>query len=97
MIMKKGINYLQFKKEWCAYMVYRLHSFDDFEQFMQDQYVIYKDDDMDYKFVDVYTVDEFCEFFYSDADLDSHPYMIKHKALKSKHVKGLIDIINRNK
>ena len=90
--MKKGINFEQFKKEWTHYMVYKPSKFDDFEQFTQEQYVIYKDGDLDFTFDDIYTVAEFCEFFYSEADLDTHPYMIK-----TKHVKGLIDLINRNK
>ena len=94
----KAINYKQFKKEWFDAMVYRPHLFDDLEQFMQDQYVIYKEDDPKSGcFQEMYDVDEFCEFFYLDADLDTHPYMIKRKALESKHVKGLIDLINRNK
>ena len=94
----KGINFNQFKSEWCNAMVYRPKSFiETFDQFIQDQFVIYKEDDPDAGcFEKEYNVKEFCDFFYPDADLDTHPYMIKDKALKSKHVKGLIDLINRN-
>ena len=92
----KPINFEQFKKEWCNAMVYRPKDYDSFTQFMQDQYVIYKEDELDFRFIDIYTVNEFCEFFYPDADLDTHPYMIKSKAFNSKHVKGLINLIKRN-
>ena len=30
---------------------------------------------------------------YLEADLDTHPYMIKSKAFDSKHVQGLINLI----
>ncbi|MEE9451069.1 MAG: hypothetical protein V3V72_13550 [Ignavibacteriaceae bacterium] len=92
----RPINFKDFKKDWCDAMVYKPKDFDSFDQFMQDQYVIYKEDDPDAGcFEEMYNVKEFCEFFYPDADLDTHPYMIKSKAFNSKHVKGLIDLINR--
>lgn len=93
-----NINFDVFTRQWCEAMVYSPKKFKEgFGQFMQDQYVIYKDEELGFRFIDIYSVKEFCDFFYPDADLDTHPYMIKDKAFKSKHVKGLIDLINRNK
>ncbi len=91
----KKITFEQFQKEWKESMVYRETQFDDFGQFMQDQYVHYKSDELGFTFNQIYNVKEFCDFFYMDADLDTHPYMIKEKALNSKHVKGLIDLANK--
>lgn len=89
------IKFEQFQKEWKEAMVYREHQFDDFDDFMQNQYVHYKSSELEFTFDQIYNVKEFCDFFYMDADLDTHPYMIKDKALNSKHVKGLIDLANR--
>lgn len=91
------INFKQFCKEWKESMVYRESEIEDFDQFMQEQYVNYKIDDLDFTFDQIYTVKEFCDFFYMDADLDTHNYMIKSKALDSKHVKGLINLANKTK
>ncbi len=93
-----NINFDIFRKEWCDAMVYTPKKFKEgFDQFLQDQYVIYKDNELGYRFIDVYSVKEFCEFFYLESDLDTHPYMIKSKAFDSKHVQGLIDLIKRRR
>lgn len=90
------INFDQFEKEWKESMVYRESQIDDFDDFMQNQYVHYKSSELGFTFDQIYNVKEFCDFFYMDADLDTHPYMIKELAFNSKHVKGLIDLANGN-
>ena len=87
------MNFEQFKKEWKEAMVYNPSRIDDLDDFFQEQYVNYKSDELGFSFDDIYNVKEFCDFFYMDADLDTHAYMIKSKAFESKHVKGLIDLI----
>lgn len=90
------MNFEQFKKEWKDAMVYIPAKFDSFEDFMHDQYVIYKEKDNEARcFYEIYTVKQWCDFFYMDWDLDTHQAMIKSKAIRSRHVKGLLDIINR--
>lgn len=91
----KKMTFEQFDKEWKDAMVYRENQFDDFSQFMQEQYVNYKSCELGFSFDEIYNVKEFCDFFYMDADLDTHNYMIKDLALNSKNVKGLIDLANK--
>ena len=40
------------------------------------------------------SVKQWCEFFYVDCDLDQHPYMLKEKALKTKHGNSLKEMAN---
>ena len=91
----KKITFKQFEKEWKEAMVYRESQIDGFSRFMQEQYVNYKGKELGFSFDEIYNVKEFCDFFYQDADLDTHPYMIKDKALDSKHIKGLINLAKR--
>lgn len=85
------MNYAQFKKEWKDNMAYRPSEIDDLEQLLNDYYTEYKSDPMFSKM----TVKEWCEFYFAEFDLDTHPYMIKMKAISSKHADGLRDLINK--
>ena len=93
------MNYEQFKKEWKYAMVYNPSKFtqtrdgEDFDSCVQEAYITYKGgDEMSPSYIEHYTVKEFCEDFYQDADLDTHPYMVKSKAIKTKHANGLISM-----
>ena len=90
---RETLNYEQFKKEWKDVMVYKPSDF-DFEQTLNDYYTEYKTSS---DYAKGFTVKEWCEFFFSEFDLDKHPYMLKDKALKSKHSNGLRKMANESR
>ena len=85
------MNYEQFKKEWKDAMVYAPSKF-DVEQTLNDFYTEYKISFSGYG--KGMTVKQWCDFFFPDNDLDTHPYMLKNKALKTKHGNGLKKMAN---
>jgi len=80
------MDFKQFKTEWADAMVYRPAEF-DYEETMHELYIEYKDAMNSYG--KGMSVKQWCEFFHIDCDLDQHPYMLKSKALDSKHGNGL--------
>jgi hypothetical protein len=85
------MNYKQFRQEWKDSMVYKPAEF-DVEQTINDYYTEYKEALEHY--CNGMSVKEWCEFFFADIDLDTHPYMLKEKALKTKHGNSLREMAN---
>ena len=90
--MKKDMDFKQFKKEWADTMVYKPPAF-DYEVTMHELYIEYKESLSGYG--KNMSVKEWCEFFHADCDLDQHPYMLKEKALQTKHSNSLRELANR--
>ncbi len=86
------MSFQQFKKEWSDAMVYNHNEF-DYENTMHELYVEYKEALNSYG--RNMSVKEWCHFFHKECDLDQHPYMIKEKALNTKHGNSLKEIANR--
>lgn len=82
------MDFNQFKKEWCEAMVYKPSEF-DYENTMHELYVEYK------HFNEGMPIRQWCEFFHAECDLDTHPYMLKHKALGTNHGNGLKQMANK--
>lgn len=80
------MNYNQFVTEWKDAMVYQPNKF-DFDEDLNEHYIEYKESQDNYG--KGMSVKEWCEFFFVDFDLDTHPYMLKEKAIKKKHGDGL--------
>lgn len=84
------MDFLQFIKEWKDAMVYNPSEF-DFDEAMHEYYAEYQ---MNY-YDKGQSVAEFCDFFFAEFDLDTHPYMIKSKAINTKHGNRLKKIANQ--
>jgi hypothetical protein len=88
----RTMDFQQFKKEWADAMVYKPKDF-DYENTMHELYIEYKESLRNW--AKGMTVKQWCEFFHEDCDLDQHPYMLKERALKTKHGNGLKEMANR--
>lgn len=86
------MDFQHFKKEWAGAMVYNPKEF-DYENTMHELYIDYKDGLQSYGIN--FTVKKWCDFFHAECDLDSHPYMLKEKALQTHHGNGLKEMANR--
>lgn len=76
------MTFEQFVKEWKDAMVFKPAEF-DVEATLNDIYIDYKNT------VQHETVKEWCNFFFADCDLDTHPYMIKSIAINTHHANNL--------
>lgn len=88
---KIKMDFQQFKKEWADTMVYCPADF-DCEETMHELYIEYKESLQGYG--RNMSVKQWCEFFHAECDLDRHPYMIKSKALQTRHGNGLKKLAN---
>ena len=87
------MDFNQFCKEWKDCMVYKISSDFDLIESLNEWYIEFKN--CNSKLLKPYSVKEWCEFWFEDVDLDSHYYMLKNKALNSKHSNGLIEMANK--
>ena len=85
------MNFNQFVREWKESMVYNPDSF-DFEETLNELYIEYKYTVKKYAGMGV---KEWCEDWFAECDLDTHPYMLKAKALKTRHGNGLRELANK--
>lgn len=86
------MDFQQFKNEWADTMVYKPKDF-DYENTMHELYIEYKEALSGHG--RNMSVKQWCEFFHAECDLDQHPYMIKEKALKTKHGNSLKEMANK--
>jgi len=87
------MDYNQFVTEWKDAMAYRLSEF-DFDEDLNEHYIEYKESQENYG--KGMTVKEWCEFFFADFDLDTHPYMLKEKAIKTRHGDSLKELASQS-
>jgi hypothetical protein len=92
MMKNDKMSFDQFKKEWSDAMVYNPNEF-DYENKMHELYIEYKEGLESYG--KNFSVSQWCYFFHQDCDLDTHPYMIKSKAINTHHGNGLKEFANR--
>ena len=86
------MNYKQFKKEWADAMVYKILDKEWHEEMLNDAYTTYKES---CEYHAGLSVLEWCEIQYQDVTLDTHSFMIKSKALETKHGNGLKVMANK--
>ena len=87
--MKHEDNFEQFCSTWRRELVYKPDDIDDIDLLLHEMYVNYKTQQNEPNAA------LFLHHWYEDVNLDTHPYMLKEKAIKdSRYNKGLLKLIN---
>lgn len=88
------MDFNEFKREWSDVMLHKPSEF-DYEETLNELYAEYK---LAIKNYDAgLTVKGWCNYFHADCDLDTHPYMLKSKAINTHHGNSLKIMSNKQR